>query len=77
MFVILAAATERQTHGGGFSAGERAGIVGGNLRRTGGIGQISVVVHGVSVGYVVFGRRRRRPRLGQKGEVQRHFYNMQ
>ena len=69
---MLTAATERQTHGGGFSAGERAGSVGGNLRRMGGIGQMSVVVHGVSVGYVVFGRRR----LGRKGEVQRHFYNM-
>jgi hypothetical protein len=34
----LAATTERQTHGRGFCAGERTGIVGGNLGRMGGIG---------------------------------------
>jgi hypothetical protein len=39
VFVLfLTAATERQTHGSRFRAGERTGIVGGNLGGMGGIG---------------------------------------
>lgn len=61
----LAAATKRQTHRRSFGTGKSAGVVGGNLGRTAGVCQISIVVHDVTIGHIIFGKRPDNSRLNQ------------
>ena len=51
----LFAAAQGQTHSGGLTASKGTGIVGRNLSRAGGIGQVTGVVHGVAIGNVALG----------------------
>jgi hypothetical protein len=53
----LPTSTERQTHTRSLRTGKSTGIVSGDLSSVCRVGQVSLVVHGVTIGNVVLGAR--------------------
>jgi hypothetical protein len=72
----LPTTTERQTHARSLSTGKSAGIVSSNLCSMCRVSQVSLIVHGVTIGNIVLGTRDcggyRDSTLRREGSTGRH-----